>query len=210
MLEISQRQEVRVIIIQVTKPKKVKFWNIRLRGVCMSHLEGGNEVTSRSLTSFLHSKLSKLHLPFPKSKAGIVAIGAAVLVITPTAAIAIQNLSTPSNNSTAGTSGSVGATGVITPPASSVTQQSTQTGNSNNTQGGSATTTQVTVNGQQVPVPANGSVQKTITTENGQTTVNVSNTSTSNNNSSSSNVNISSHSYSSNIVNGSHVNNGGN
>ena len=84
----------------------------------------------------------------------------------------------------------------------------TTTGQSANS---SNTSVHVTVNGQDVPVPGNGSVQKTITSADGSTTVNVSSTSngdSTNSSFTSTNFNMSTNSssvnngYSSTLMNG--------
>jgi len=86
-------------------------------------------------------------------------------------------------------------TPVTNPPNSTSTNisssTSTNSNSPNNSGGGSAS---VTVNGQPVNVPSNGSTQQTITTPNGQTNVSVTSTQSNNNDSSSfhqTNLNVS-------------------
>ena len=62
---------------------------------------------------------------------------------------------------------------------------------SNNENQSSSTQTNVTVNGQKVDVPQNGSVSKTIQSEDGKTTVNISSSSTSNSSNTSNSLNVS-------------------
>ena len=77
-----------------------------------------------------------------------------------------------------------------TPQAVAEGDQGTmKTSNSENQS--SSTQTNVTVNGQKVDVPQNGSVSKTVQSEDGTTTVNITSSSTSNSSNTSSSLNVS-------------------
>lgn len=77
-----------------------------------------------------------------------------------------------------------------TPQAVAEGDQGTmKTSNSENQS--SSTQTDVTVNGQKVDVPQNGSVSKTVQSEDGTTTVNITSSSTSNSSNTSSSLNVS-------------------
>lgn len=168
----------------------------------MFHLEGGNESIGYKIGSFLRSKFANLHLPPLRSKkTSLSLLAIATLVAAPAAAFSIHNTSPP-NTSISSTDSSSESTNNNVATTQDNTQSTPTTGSSLNVQAGTGSNTQVTVNGQSVPVPDNGSVHKTYTTNNGHTTVDVTNSST-NSYSSSSTVNINSFSYSSNTVNGS-------
>lgn len=65
-------------------------------------------------------------------------------------------------------------------PVAEGDQQTMTTPNSENQSSSTSTQTNVTVNGQKVDVPQNGSVSKTIQSDNGTTSVNITNSSSSN------------------------------
>lgn len=82
------------------------------------------------------------------------------------------------------------ATAEETPQAVAEGDQGTMTTPDSENQS-SSTQTNVTVNGQKVDVPQNGSVSKTVQSEDGTTTVNITSSSTSNSSNTSSSLNVS-------------------
>ncbi len=133
--------------------------------------------SSASITMLPHNLLTK----HPKTTALSLAllIGAAGLAVSvhnkPATQAAVSN--------TAVNSFSDSLPEQPTPPADQKSDASstTTTSNSTNVSANSEGSTSVSVNGETVPVPQNGSVHKTVTNENGTTTVDVQNSNNSGN-----------------------------
>lgn len=158
----------------------------------MSELESNNKPIRSRIVLLLRSKFAGIASLPRKSKLRLSFAGAAVLAAFPVAAFAVQGFSSSADsvNTTSQTStdepagqanGSTPSQEV--PPAAS---SSTSAGNSsNNSENNANVHTEITVNGQSIPVPQNGSTQQTINTGNGEVSVNVQSSSSNNNNGSS-------------------------
>lgn len=129
----------------------------------MLNLEDGNVSKRSRLGTFLHSKT------------GLGIIGVIALAVAPTAAFALDSFGSQDTPATSlDTSFSTSATTSNSLPVEPTSLETTVNTNSS----GNNSSTQVTVNGQEVTVPENGSVHKTIADDNGKTTVDVTSTRT--------------------------------
>lgn len=153
----------------------------------MSGIENNNRSIRQRVVLLLRSNSTSLSLWFRKSKIRLSLAGVATLLAVPVAAYAAQSFSAGSDasaNLTAQPSDepalkSEPALLQEVPPVSASSSASSSAGGAQNQ---AATNTQVTVNGQSIPVPENGSVHRTIDTGNGQVSVNIDNNTTNENN----------------------------
>ncbi len=147
----------------------------------MSRLENSNKPMRSRIVLLLRSNLAALGSLFRKSKFRLGLAGVATLAAVPVAAFAAQSFSDSPDTSANHTSQPAGETPSAqaeTPVVEQVPPPAASTSASNGAQNQTSTTTQVTVNGESIPVPENGSVHRTIDTGNGQVTVNVDNSTT--------------------------------
>lgn len=135
----------------------------------MLNLENGNVSNRWTVATFLRSKTRQLRTTSLRTKFGLGATGLLALALAP-AAFA---------HTTSGSNSISSTTSLTTPQAVQghidASDQTNSSTSSLNTviNGTDDSTTWVTVNGQEVSVPENGSVHKTIQDENGQTVIDI-------------------------------------
>lgn len=153
----------------------------------MSGLEIGNKSIRARVALLLRSRLAGIASLPHRSRLRLTLAGAAALAAVPVAAFAVQGLS-GSSDTGASVSSQPAADSLPVQAGAALNQDTASNSSSSSSSAGSSenhatVNTQVTVNGQSVPVPENGSVHRIIETGNGgQVTVDINNSTTTENN----------------------------
>lgn len=159
-------------------------------------MQGTHSSTESPSSSLFASVLANSHSLFTRKRVGFTLAGAFVIVgsaVAMNGGSANQPAKSKQQSFTVQTSTDSTATPADPPSNQAASTNTTAPGSASNS---SSTNVQLNVNGQNVDVPQNGSVQKTVPTEDGNGQSSVSVNSSSNSSSSSLNVNISSNSSS--------------